>query len=104
MKIVARYFENNISNSGQWHSLLLQRMAIEIPNIRPAFLTSKTYSILNSLRGFRHFFRHAYGATIEYSQLKSNLDKSLELVKYLDSDLNQFINKLSNTEDDYENN
>lgn len=104
LKIVARYFENNISDSGQWHSLLLQRMTIEIPNIRPAFLTSKTYSILNSLRGFRHFFRHAYGATIEYNQLKSNLDKSLELVKYLDSDLNQFINQLSSREDDCENN
>jgi hypothetical protein len=104
LKIVAGYFENNISNSSQWHSLLLQRMSIEIPNIRPAFLTSKTYSILNSLRGFRHFFRHAYGAAIEYDQLKSNLDKSLVLLANLESDLNQFIAKLSPQELELEDN
>lgn len=95
LKIVARYFENNISDSSQWHSVLLQRMVTEIPNIRPAFLTTDTYSLLNNLKGFRHFFRHAYGATIEYEQLKSNLDKSLRLITYLESDLNQFIAKLS---------
>jgi hypothetical protein len=104
LKIVAGYFENNISDSSQWHSLLLQRMSIEIPNIRPAFLTSKTYSILNSLRGFRHFFRHAYGAAIEYDQLKSNLDKSLILLANLESDLNQFIAKLSPQELEHEDN
>jgi hypothetical protein len=99
LKIVARYFENNISESSQWHSLLLQRMSTEIPNVRPAFLTSKTYLLLNSLRGFRHFFRHAYGAIIEYDQLKSNLDKSIGLIANLDSDLNQFITSLSIRED-----
>jgi hypothetical protein len=99
LKIVARYFENNISESSQWHSLLLQRMSAEIPNVRPAFLTSKTYLLLNSLRGFRHFFRHAYGAIIEYDQLKSNLDKSIGLIANLDSDLNQFITSLSIRED-----
>jgi hypothetical protein len=104
LKIVAGYFENNISDSSQWHSLLLQRMSIEIPNIRPAFLTSKTYSILNSLRGFRHFFRHAYGATIEYDQLKSNLDKSLNLLANLESDLNKFITGFSDQELVHENN
>jgi hypothetical protein len=99
LKIVARYFENNISESSQWHSLLLQRMSAEIPNVRPAFLTSKTYLLLNSLRGFRHFFRHAYGAIIEYDQLKSNLDKSIGLIANLESDLNQFITSLSIRED-----
>jgi len=104
LKMVAKYFENNISDSTQWHSLLLQRMSTEIPNIRPAFLSSNTYLILNSLRGFRHFFRHAYGATIEYEQLKSNLDKSLNLIANLEGDLNQFIVKLSGEGIEHENN
>jgi len=95
LKIVARYFENNISDSSQWHSVLLQRMVTEIPNIRPAFLTTTTYSLLSNLKGFRHFFRHAYGATIEYEQLKGNLDKSLRLITHLESDLDQFVAKLS---------
>jgi hypothetical protein len=94
LKIVASCFENNISNSSQWHSLLLQRMMMDIPNIRPAFLSSNTHAILNNLRGFRHFFRHAYGASIEYEQLKINLDKALKLKASLDTDIHQFVIRL----------
>jgi len=94
LKIVASCFENNISNPSQWHSLLLQRMTMEIPNIRPAFLSENSHTILNSLRGFRHFFRHAYGASIDYAQLKINLDKALKLKGNLDHDIHQFLLKL----------
>lgn len=95
LKIVAMYFENNISDSAKWHAVLLQRMVSVIPQVRPAFLSSESYKLLNALRGFRHFFRHAYGATIEYEQLKSNLDKALLLTTLLEIDVNQFLIQLS---------
>ena len=100
LKVIAEYFENNISNSGQWHSILLQRMTMNIPEIRPAVLNSETYSLLNGLRGFRHFFRHAYGANIEYEQLKHNLDKALKIVPCLESDLNRFLSQLETPDAD----
>ena len=99
LKIVASCFENNISSSNQWHTLLLQRMSQDIPSIRPALLSYNTHTILNSLRGFRHFFHHAYGATIEYEQLKINLDKALKLKDILDSDIQQFLLRLRNDND-----
>ncbi|WP_216634523.1 hypothetical protein [Gloeomargarita lithophora] len=95
LKIVASCFENNVSSSNQWHTLLLQRMSKDIPGIRPALLSSNTYAILNNLRGFRHFFRHAYGTTIEYEQLKINLDKALKLKENLDADIHHFLLRLS---------
>jgi len=102
LKLIANYFENNISNSSQWHSLLLQRMTIIVPQVRPAVLGSETYTLLNALRGFRHFFRHAYGATIEYEQLKSNLDKALNVFPKLESDLNQFLAQLESGDEESE--
>jgi len=39
MKTIATQFENNISDSSQWHSILIQRMSQEIPEVRPAFLS-----------------------------------------------------------------
>ena len=96
LKIIASCFENNISNSGQWHSLLLQRMSMEIPGIRPALLSPNTYSILNNLRGFRHFFRHAYGANVEYEHLKINWEKALNLKENLEKDMNKFLSLLNN--------
>ncbi len=95
LKIVATYFENNISDTSKWPSLLLQRMTQEIPEIRPAFLSAETYSILNSLRGFRHFFRHAYNTNIEYEQLEPNLTKSLKILPSLQSDISIFVAKLA---------
>jgi uncharacterized protein YutE (UPF0331/DUF86 family) len=94
LKIVASYFENNITDTSQWHSALLQRMCQDIPEIRPALLSPETFLILNSLRGFRHFFRHAYGTSIEYEQLKINLDKALNLLPNLEKDLENFIEQL----------
>ncbi|TVQ43363.1 MAG: hypothetical protein EA365_12780 [Gloeocapsa sp. DLM2.Bin57] len=95
LKIIATYFENNITNTAQWHANLLTRLSQNIPGIRPAFLTEETFLILNSLRGFRHFFRHAYGANIEYDQLKINLDKALKLREYLAKDCDNFLKKIA---------
>jgi uncharacterized protein YutE (UPF0331/DUF86 family) len=93
LKIVANHFENNLSSNPQWHSLLLQRMKQEISSVRPALISDRTFSLLNGLRGFRHFFRHAYGVDIEYEQLQINLDKSLRLLPLLTEDVNNFLDK-----------
>ena len=94
LKIIAAHFENQISDTARWHSVLLQRMSQEIPGIRPIFLSRESYLLLNSLRGFRHFFRHAYGVPIDYEQLQINLNKSLQLYSCLDRDLKQFFEAL----------
>ncbi|MDV2999560.1 MAG: hypothetical protein N5P05_001166 [Chroococcopsis gigantea SAG 12.99] len=91
LKLVASYFENNITDNQQWHTALLKRMTLDIPGIRPALISSETFLLLNSLRGFRHFFRHAYGTNIEYEQLKLNLDKSRKVFAHLQKDIQEFI-------------
>jgi hypothetical protein len=91
LKLVATYFENNISDAAQWHSLLLKRMTQPVPGIRPAVLCLDSYDALNSLRGFRHFFRHAYGVPIDYIQLQSNLNLAIALKPLLDQDIAHFL-------------
>jgi predicted nucleotidyltransferase len=55
LKIVATYFENNITDTAQYYTALLKRMNQIIPKIRPALISEETFVILNGLRGFRHF-------------------------------------------------
>jgi hypothetical protein len=95
LKIVAIYFENNISDTQQWHSALLNRMRSPISGIRPALLSTETFALLNSLRGFRHFFRHAYGTNIEYGQLLFNLEKARKIFPHLEKDIREFIGQLT---------
>ncbi|OAB58595.1 hypothetical protein AY600_06330 [Phormidium willei BDU 130791] len=94
LQIIAKYFENNISDGSQWHRLLLKRMTVDVPDIRPAFLDSEGFFLLNSLRGFRHFFRHGYGTTLDYQQLKPNLDKALILLPKLQECVGEFLRRL----------
>jgi hypothetical protein len=95
LKIVASYYENNITDTAQWHSALLRRMSQNIPEVRPFLISASTYEILNSLTGFRHFFRHAYGVEIEYEQLKINLFKALALLPNLENDIDIFLEKIN---------
>ncbi|MGK7952772.1 MAG: hypothetical protein AB4368_29265 [Xenococcaceae cyanobacterium] len=94
LKLVAAHFENQITDTAHWHTALLRRMNQEVTGIRPALLSEEGYIILNSLRGFRHFFRHAYGVPIDYAQLKINLDKARQLKSLLEKDLENFLNRI----------
>ncbi|MEA5620810.1 hypothetical protein VB711_23650 [Cronbergia sp. UHCC 0137] len=91
LKVVANYCENNISDTSQWHSLLLKRMMQPVQGVRPALLSIESYDLLNALRGFRHFFRHAYGVPLDFLQLESNLHKAVEVKPLLDQDFDRFL-------------
>ncbi|MEB3337725.1 MAG: hypothetical protein VKJ46_09700 [Leptolyngbyaceae bacterium] len=98
LKVVAASFENNVSDASQWHSLLLKRMMQSVPGVRPALLSMESYDLLNSLRAFRHFFRHAYGVPLDFLQLQSNLNKAMQVKPQLDQDVDRFLQVLRSLE------
>ncbi len=69
-------------------------MTRDIAGVRPALLSEESYLILNGLRSFRHFFRHAYSAPIEYAQLLINLNKARRLYPALEQDVSYFLQQL----------
>lgn len=94
LRLVAAHFENQISDSA-----LLQRMTQPVPGVRPALLTKDTFRLLNALRGFRHFFRHAYIATVGPVQLQSNLHKARQAYQLLHNDVSHFLAQLQTAEE-----
>jgi hypothetical protein len=95
LKTVATYFENHIADTARWHSELLKRMTQPVEGVRPAVISLESYGLLNALRSFRHFFRHAYGIPIDFAQLQSNLTKAKQLKPLLDQELAQFLDALN---------
>jgi len=53
--------------------------------------------LLNGLRGFWHFFRHAYGRNIDYEQLKINLDRARKIYSNLEKDIEIFFQQWAET-------
>lgn len=94
LRLVAAHFENQISDSA-----LLQRMMQPVPGVRPALLTKDTFRLLNALRGFHHFFRHAYIATVDPVQLQSNLHKARQAYQLLHNDVSHFLAQLQTAEE-----
>jgi hypothetical protein len=95
LRLIAAHFENQIGDAARWHSALLQRMTQPVPGVRPAPLTRETFLLLDALRGFRHFFRHAYVATVEPVQLEFNLQKARQAHSFLHRDLAAFLEQLT---------
>lgn len=90
LKLVAQAFENSVSGA-EWHRSILLRLSQPVLGIRPALLSEETFDVMNRLRGFRHFIRHAYGADIEITQLNSNLDLAVKLRTLLPQDVESFL-------------
>ena len=66
---ICRSFENHLERNGNYHERLLQRLTLDIPGLRPAFLPVEALSDLSELRRFRHLVRHAYDLTLRADRL-----------------------------------
>ncbi|MDO8540116.1 MAG: hypothetical protein Q7S40_06695 [Opitutaceae bacterium] len=62
-------FENHFDKRQDYHERLLQRMVLDLPGIRPAFLPPAELTALRDLKGFRHIVRHAYDLTLRPNRL-----------------------------------
>lgn len=90
-KIVARFFENEVADEARYHAELLRRMTLHIKGVRPALLTEETARLLDSLRAFRHFFRHAYTYELDPRKLAVVLEDALKLEERYKKEVDLFL-------------
>ena len=90
LKQIAKSFENHIDNMSNFHKELLTRMNTEVPKIRPAVLSSQSLLLLDKLRAFRHFIRHAYDCELNVTELLLIQEKLKKEYLYVERDLQKF--------------
>jgi len=94
LKIVADFFENHIEESSRYHRALLWRMKMSIEGVRPALLSETSYKLLDSLRAFRHVFRHAYSYELDPKKLGLVVEDALKLRRLHQGEINHFLEQL----------
>ena len=94
LKIVADFFENHIEESAQYHRALLWRMKMPIDGVRPAFLSKESYKLLDSLRAFRHVFRHAYSYELDPKKLALVVEDAIKLKGLYRVEIARFLEQL----------
>lgn len=62
-------FENHFEKRGDYHQRLIERISLDIPGFRPAFLSAQQRMDAQELKGFRHVFRHAYDLRLREDRL-----------------------------------
>ncbi len=65
-------------------------MSLEVPLIRPNFLSKDSCKILDELRRFRHTFRHAYTYELESQRVKELKLRLLSEYGKIISDMDRF--------------
>jgi HepT-like protein len=63
-------FENHFEKRGDFHEKLIQRLALDLEGIRPAFIPKDRAADVRELKGFRHVMRHAYDLTLRADRLE----------------------------------
>ena len=74
---ISQFFENNLA-ADKWHRDLLEKMALEIEQVRPRVLSDESVRTLGELLRFRHFKRY-------YLEFDYDWDRLEFLRKKLDS-------------------
>jgi len=92
-EIVAHSFENRIQGE-RYHADLLRRMRLEIEGIRPALISDEAFLLLDELRRFRHFFRHAYTAKLNPKKLEELVTMTHQFREVFQRDMEVFLGKL----------
>lgn len=69
-ELVAATIDNTKPKGENWHQALLQQMATEVPDLRPAVISQKTLQFLDEYRGFRHVVRNVYTYNFETAKLQ----------------------------------
>ncbi len=90
LKAIAKSFENHLDDSSTYHIELLRRMATEVTGIRPAILSDQSLKVLDKLRSFRHFIRHAYDYELDVEELKFLQNRLNNNFNSVIEDFNQF--------------
>ena len=87
------------SGSG-WHTDLLDQMARETASGLPAVIDGSLRARLKEHLDFRHFYRHAYGYTLEWSQLRWKAEALPETLLLLRDQLRAFFDNFPRTPTD----
>ena len=80
-----------------WHADLLAQMATAREPGRPAVVDEPLRARLKEYLDFRHFFRHAYGYTLEWTQLRWKAELLSATLTILGEQLRLFFERLTST-------
>lgn len=79
-----------IARPERYHEELLHQMALDIPQVRPAVLTTTLKDHLDELRRFHYLFRHAYMMSLDRQRVLKLAERVVSVSAALNEALERF--------------
>jgi hypothetical protein len=92
---LAVHIDETLPGGAFSHANLLAQMARGNPGVRPAVLDEALWLRLQDYLAFRHFFRHAYGYTLEWAKLRPLIEGMMATLEQVRTQLMAFFDTLS---------
>jgi hypothetical protein len=95
---ISQAFENHL-DSRRWHADLLEKMTLDVPQVRPRVLSPAAYQKLAELLRFRHFKRYYFEFDYDWRKVDFLIVIFREMVPILEHDLDRFASALRSAVD-----
>jgi hypothetical protein len=89
-EIVAATIDDDVPRGESWHQMLLEQMATEIPEVRPAVVSQNTRRLLDEFRGFRHVVRNLYTFRFDPAKVSGLVEAAPQLFSQVRAELLAF--------------
>lgn len=96
-KRIAVTIDRSLPEGDDWHTQLLNRMAMKIDGIRPEIISEELKNKLGEYLRFRHVFRNIYGFELSLERTKflaESLENTYKNFKAAIGKLESFLSKL----------
>ncbi|TFG24635.1 MAG: hypothetical protein EU529_03830 [Promethearchaeota archaeon] len=92
---IAINIDGELPSESTWHSTLLNRMNLNIPNIRASIIDDDLKEILYDYLRFRHIFRNVYGFRLNWDKMGHLITTLKTTQKMLNMQITKFLEILS---------
>lgn len=91
---IAATVDGSVPQGANWHQILLEQMAVEVANIRPAVISEASRDSLDEYRGFRHIVRNIYTYKFDPVKVQHLVERIPGVFEHVRSELLSFANFL----------
>ncbi|MER3435208.1 MAG: hypothetical protein C4288_17775 [Leptolyngbya sp. ERB_1_1] len=95
-ELIATVIDRSCPQGSNWHQTLLEQMAVEVGEVRPAVISEANREGLNNYRRFRHIVRHLYTQQFEPERIQPLVETVPELFSQVRAELLAFAAFLRN--------
>jgi hypothetical protein len=93
-ELIATAVDGVLPKGENWHQVLLQQMAKDIPKVRPAVISKTTCKCLDEYRGFRHIVRNVYTFKLDPAKMEKLVDEAPKALSQVRAELLAFADFL----------